>query len=71
MKTAATRDDGNIGCVRSQIEVLARWRITSPFTVEQQARYDELCACERMLLDSAPPVDTQVLGRDLLTWRPQ
>jgi hypothetical protein len=67
MKTTAARDDGNIGSVRSQIEVLTRWRITTPFSVDQQARYDELCACEQMLLDSAPAVNIQVLGHDLLT----
>jgi hypothetical protein len=71
MKTTTTRDDTNIGSVRSQIEALTRWRMATPFTADQQARYDELCACEQMLLDTAPPADTQVIGRDLLTWRPE
>jgi hypothetical protein len=69
MKTTAARDDANIGSVRSQIEALTRWRIATPFTADQQARYDELCACEQMLLDSASPADVRVMGRDLLTWR--
>jgi hypothetical protein len=68
MKTMAAGDDAHMRSVRRQIEALAHWRLTSPFTADQQARYDELCACEQMLLDNAALADTQVMGRDLLIW---
>lgn len=36
--------------VQHQLDVLARWRSTSPFTDWEHERYEELCEFEQALL---------------------
>lgn len=43
-------ESADLALVQHQLDVMARWRSTAPFTAWEQQRYGELCASEQILL---------------------
>ncbi len=40
--------------VQHHLDVLARWRASTPLSAWEEERYRELCGLERLLLQSSP-----------------